>query len=196
VAGIFGAGVQARMQLRAVAEARNLSKAYVFDISDEAAVSFVKEMSSNLDLEIIRAKSPDDLLKADIICTAPSSPTPLFDGNKIKEGTHINGIGSHSPNARELDTAIVKRSKFVGDSREACFKEAGDIMIPMNDGEIPASHFYAELGEIITGKKAGRINDREITLFKSNGLAIQDAAAAKLVYEKAVKAGIGINVEI
>lgn len=196
VAGIFGAGVQARMQLRAVAEARNLSKAYVFDISDEAAVSFVKEMSSNLDLEIIRAKSPDDLLKADIICTATSSPTPLFDGNKIKEGTHINGIGSHSPNARELDTAIVKRSKFVGDSREACFKEAGDIMIPMNDGEIPASHFYAELGEIITGKKAGRINDREITLFKSNGLAIQDAAAAKLVYEKAVKAGIGINVEI
>jgi ornithine cyclodeaminase/alanine dehydrogenase-like protein (mu-crystallin family) len=196
VAGIFGAGVQAKMQLRAVAEARNLSKAYVYDLSDEAAVAFVKEMRSILDLEIIRAKSPDELMQADIICTATSSPTPLFDGIKIKEGTHINGIGSHSPKARELDTAIVKRSKFVGDSREACFKEAGDIMIPLNEGEIPASHFYAELGEIITGKKSGRINDREITLFKSNGLAIQDAAAAKLVYEKAVKAGIGINVEI
>ena len=69
-------------------------------------------------------------------------------------------------------------------------------MIPVNAGEIPESHFYAELGEIITGKKQGRVNDREITLFKSNGLAIQDAAAAKLVYKKAVAAGIGIQVEI
>ena len=195
-AGVFGAGVQAKMQLRAVAEARKLSKAFVYDISDEVVAAYITEMSSTLDLEIIRAKSPDEVLQADIICTATSSPTPLFDGNRIKEGTHINGIGSHTPNARELDTAIVKRSKFVGDSREACFKEAGDIMIPVNAREIEASHFYAELGEIITGKKQGRINDREITLFKSNGLAIQDAAAAKLVYEKAVKAGLGIKVEI
>jgi ornithine cyclodeaminase/alanine dehydrogenase len=95
-----------------------------------------------------------------------------------------------------LDTAIVKRSKFIGDSREACFKEAGDIMIPVNAGEIPESHFYAELGEIITGQKKGRVNEQEITLFKSNGLAIQDVAAAKLVYEKALAAGIGINVDI
>ena len=196
VAGIFGAGVQAKMQLWAIAEARNLSRAIVYDISESAVNAFISEMSKKLNLEIICAASADEVLQADIICTATSSATPLFDGNKVREGAHINGIGSHTPGARELDTAIVKRSKFIGDSREACFKEAGDIIIPVNAGEIPESHFYAELGEIIAGKKDARINDKEITIFKSNGLAIQDAATAKLVYEKAVSAGIGIRVEI
>ena len=153
-------------------------------------------MTGKLNLEIIRAKSAGELLQADILCTATSSPSPLFDGNLVKEGTHINGIGSHSPGARELDSAIVKRSKFVGDSKEACFKEAGDIMIPLAAGEITDQHFYAELGEIITGKKEGRSDEKEITLFKSNGLAIQDAATAFLVYKKAIAAGIGIQVEI
>jgi len=177
-------------------EARNILKAYVYDFSGEAASAFASEMGSKLDLEVIVAKTPEMLLKADIICTATSSSSPLFDGNQIREGTHINGIGSHTPGARELDSVIIKRSKFVGDSREACFKEAGDIIIPVNAGEISESHFYAELGEIISGKKPGRMNDKEITLFKSNGLAIQDAATAKLVYEKAVTKGIGIEVEI
>ena len=194
--GILGAGVQARMQLWAVCKVRNISKAYVCDPADAAAEAFVREMGSKLDLEIIRAKSADELLKTDIICTATSSPSPLFDGNRVREGTHINGIGSHSPNARELDSAIIKRSKFVGDSREACFKEAGDIMIPLKAGEIAESHFYGELGEIISGQKAGRLNDQEITLFKSNGLAIQDTATAKLVYDKAIAAGIGVSVDI
>ncbi|MCX6250699.1 MAG: ornithine cyclodeaminase family protein [Bacteroidetes bacterium] len=196
VAGIFGSGVQARMQLWAITEARQISKAIVFDISDEAASNFIADMDKKLNIEIIKAKSPEEVLAADIICTATSSSAPLFDGNKIKEGTHINGIGSHTPNARELDTAIVKRSKFIGDSREACFKEAGDIIIPVAEGAITESHFYAELGEIITGKKPARTNEKEITIFKSNGLAIQDVAAAHLVYQRAMAAGIGINVEI
>ena len=196
VAGILGAGVQAKMQLWAVCEARDISKAYVYDVSDAAADAFITEMGSKLNLEIVKARSVDELLQADILCTATSSPTPLFDGSKVREGTHINGIGSHTPTARELDSTIVKRSKFVGDSREACFKEAGDIMIPVNAGEIPESHFYAELGEIITGTKKGRETDKEITLFKSNGLAIQDTATALLVYNKAIEAGIGIQVEI
>jgi ornithine cyclodeaminase/alanine dehydrogenase len=196
VVGIFGAGVQAKMQLWAICEARDIAKAIVYDISDAAAESFIKEMGPKLSLEILRAKNAEELLMADIICTATSSPSPLFDGNKVREGTHINGIGSHSPTFRELDSAIVKRSKFIGDSREACFKEAGDIMIPISAGEITESHFFAELGDIITGKKKGRENQKEITLFKSNGLAIQDVAAAKLVYEKAKSAGIGIQVEI
>ena len=114
----------------------------------------------------------------------------------MKEGTHINGIGSHTPDARELDTEIIKRSVFVGDSREACFKEAGDIMIPLQEGAITEEHFYAELGEIITGKKNGRTDDKAITLFKSNGLAIQDAATAQLIYKKALEAGRGTKVDI
>ena len=196
VAGIFGAGVQAKMQLWAVAEARDLSKAIVFDLSEEAVKKFISEMGTRLKLEIIPASGPDEVLTADILITATSSTTPVFDGNKVKDGTHINGIGSHTPTARELDTAVVKRSKFVGDSLEACFKEAGDIIIPVNAGEIAKEHFHAELGDLITGKKAGRVNDSEITIFKSNGLAIQDAATAMMVFEKAMAAGIGGSVEI
>lgn len=196
VAGIFGAGVQAKMQLWAIAVARELSKAFVYDLSEEAMKKFIAEMGGRLKLEIIPASGPDEVLKADILATATSSATPIFDGSKVKEGTHINGIGSHTPGARELDSAIVKRSKFIGDSYEACFKEAGDIIIPVNAGEIPREHFYAELGDLVTGKKPGRENDSEITIFKSNGLAIQDAATAMLVFENALAAGIGNSVEI
>jgi len=196
IAGIFGAGVQAKMQLWAVASARKISKAILFDISDEAMNRFIKEMGDKLNIEIIKAKKPEDVLQADIICTATSSAVPLFDGKLVKVGSHINGIGSHTPNARELDTVTIKRSLFIGDSREACFSEAGDIMIPVSEGAVTENHFYAELGEIITGKKKGRTDDKMITLFKSNGLAIQDAATAKIVYEKAVEKGIGVKVDI
>lgn len=197
VAGIFGAGVQAKMQLWAVAVARDLKKAYVYDVSTEAAGNFKTEMSNKLNLEIEIAQSADDIINnCDIICTATSSPEPIFDGNNVKEGTHINGIGSHTPNARELDTAIIKRSKFIADSYEACLKEAGDIMIPINEGAIDKNHMFAELGEVVTKKKPARENDTEITLFKSNGLAIQDVATAKLIYDKAVAAGIGQDVNI
>jgi len=196
LAGIFGAGVQAKMQLWAVAEARKLSGAIIYDINDVAVNNFIDEMSDKLKIEIYKANTPNEVLKASIICAATSSSTPLFDGKLVKEGTHINGIGSHTPNARELDTEIIKRSKFVGDSYEACFKEAGDIIIPVNEKAITESHFHAELGEIITGKKESRTSNSEITIFKSNGLAIQDVATAKLVYERALAKGIGMKVEI
>ena len=196
-AGIFGAGVQAKTQLWAMAVARDLAKAYVYDIADEAVTKFVKEMSIKLNLEVVKADSPAHILEeADIICTATSSPTPIFDGTKVREGTHLNGVGSHVPNARELDTAIIKRAKVIADSYEACLNEAGDIIIPIREGTIDKSHMYAELGEIITGKKPPRTDDKEITLFKSNGLAIQDVATAKLVYDKAVQAKIGTEIEL
>jgi ornithine cyclodeaminase/alanine dehydrogenase len=195
-AGIFGAGVQAKTQLWALAEARTLNHAFVYDKDGDAARKFAAEMSSKLGIKVDATDSIPDILATDIIVTATSSPTPLFDGNLVKPGTHINGIGSHTPNARELDTETIKRSKFIGDSKEACFKEAGDIMIPLQEGAIQETHFYAELGEIITGRKPGRLNDDEITLFKSNGLAIQDAATAKLVYDKAKEMGVGKEIDL
>ncbi len=195
--GIFGAGAQGRTQLWAMTVARDVAKAYVYDVHDEAVSQFITEMTSKLQVDIVRATSPEQILEeADIICTASSSPTPLFDGNMVREGTHINGVGSHTPNARELDTAIIKRSKIIADSSDACLREAGDIMIPIQEGAIDKSHLYAELGEVIIGKKSSRADAREITLFKYNGLAIQDVAAAKLVYDKAVQAGIGTSVEL
>ena len=194
--GIFGAGVQAQMQLAAMCAVRDIQKAIVYDISEDAINNFINSLKDKLDIEIIAGKTVNEVLQAHIICTATSSATPLFNGDNIKPGTHINGIGSHTPDARELDVAIVKRSKFIGDSREACFNEAGDIMIPLKDGEITESHFYADLGEIVAGTKNGRETEDEITIFKSNGLAIQDAATAKLVYDKAVEMNIGTKIEL
>jgi ornithine cyclodeaminase/alanine dehydrogenase len=194
--GIFGAGVQARNQLWAITCVRNINKAVVYDLNDEVLNIFIKEMTEKLKIDITKSKSIQEVIECNIICTATSSSVPLFDGSKVKEGTHINGIGSHTPDARELDSEIVKRSVFVGDSLEACFNEAGDIMIPLKEGSIKASHFYAELGEIVTGKKPGRRNNKDITLFKSNGLAIQDAATAHLVYKKALEKKIGMLLDI
>lgn len=196
VASIFGAGVQAQMQLEAVHVARRLKKALVFDVSEAAADKFVADMSNKLGLEVVRVSTPEEALEADIICTATSSPEPIFDGAKVRAGTHINGIGSHTPKARELDTKIIKRSTLIADSREACLAEAGDIIIPINQGELTEDHMVADLGEVVTGRYSGRKNNEEITLFKSNGLAIQDVATAKLVYDKAREAGIGQEVSI
>ncbi len=197
IAGIFGAGVQAKMQLWAVSLAAGLAKAFVYDISKEAASRFKTEMTDRLNIEIEIAQTADTLLeKADIICTATSSSTPLFDGTKIRPGTHINGIGSHTPKARELDSAAIKRALIIADSYDACLNEAGDIMLPIQESAIDRQHLKAELGEIITGKKPGRQNENEITIFKSNGLAIQDAAAAKLVFENAKKMGLGREISI
>jgi len=196
VAGIFGAGIQAQTQLWAVCEVRKISKALVYDVSHEAAKKFAAEMSQKLGVPVIAVEKPDALMTADIICTATSSATPIFDGSKVKEGTHINGIGSHSPGARELDGTIIKRALLIADSREACLNEAGDIMIPIKEGIISADHIHAELGEVVTGKKPGRMSPKQITLFKSNGLAIQDVAAARLVYERAKAKGIGTEVDL
>ncbi|MBC8213123.1 MAG: ornithine cyclodeaminase family protein [Candidatus Marinimicrobia bacterium] len=196
VVGVFGAGVQAQMQLWAMCEVRDISRAIVTDKFPEASQNFAKLMSTKLSIQVDIADNPDDLLSADIICTATSSPTPIFDGTKVQNGTHINGIGSHSPNARELDSTVIKRSLLIADSYEACLAEAGDIMIPISNGEITKNHIHADLGEIVTDKKTARSNDEQITIFKSNGLAIQDAATAKLIYDKAMAGGIGSTVEI
>jgi len=195
-AAIFGAGVQAKMQLWAVCEAREIKLAHVMDIMPEAAETFVIEMSEKLGIPVRVAEEVEPMLEADIICAATSAAEPIFDGTKVKPGTHINGIGSHSPGMRELDTEIIKRSLLIADSYEACLKEAGDVMIPISEGAITEDHMHAELAEIVAGTKPGRTSDDQITLFKSNGLAIQDAATARLVYDRAREAGIGTTVDL
>ena len=196
VAGIFGAGIQGETQLWAVCEARSISRALVYDTDAALARNFASRMSAKLDLPIEVVETPAGVLAADIICTATTAVSPLFDGTLVKPGTHINGIGSHMPQARELDAAIINCSRVIVDSREACLAEAGDFIIPIQEGAVAEDLIDAELGEVVTGRTASRSSVEEITLFKSVGLAIQDTAAAKLVYDKAREMGIGREVEI
>ncbi|AHF80439.1 ornithine cyclodeaminase family protein [Thermococcus paralvinellae] len=194
--GIIGAGVQARTQLWAVYEVRPLKKVFVYDISMERAKSFADYMSKKLGIEIIIAKSPEEVVRnSDILILATTAKQPVIDGDWIREGTHINSIGWVGPEGRELDSKTVRKAKLIVDSKDAVLKESGDIIIPIKEGIIDESHIYAELGEIVSGAKKGRTSNEEITLFKSVGLAIEDAITAKLAYEKAIKENIGKEIE-
>jgi ornithine cyclodeaminase/alanine dehydrogenase-like protein (mu-crystallin family) len=127
----------------------------------------------------------------DIVIVATSATEPVFDGAWLAPGQHVNAIGSHAPAARELDTTAIVRSRVFPDDINACLAEAGDLLIPMKEGVIGREHLCAGLGEVVAGLKPGRRSNDEITLFKSVGLAIQDVAAASLVYERARSQGIG-----
>ena len=198
VLGIFGCGTQARTQLAAVNETRKLETAKAYDVLPQARKTFSEEMSKKLGINVIPTDNPKDVVtNSDIIITATTSKEPVFKGKWLENGCHINGIGSHfGPGWREFDETTIKRAKVVVDSKEACLKEAGDIIDPIQMGVISQDHIYAELGEIIAGKKKGRINDDEITLFKSVGLALQDTATAMKAYEKAKALNIGKTVSI
>lgn len=190
--GIFGAGVQARKQLEAVREVRRIRRALVYDSDMKRAADYVTELSTQKDLTAAIANTPTEaVLGASIIITATTSTTPLFNGRNIESGTHINAIGAFTPNARELDNETISNSKVIVDSIQAALTEAGDIIIPLKEGIIEREDIWAELGEIVTHKKEGRTTDSERTLFKSVGLGIQDAAVAKLVFEKAKRLAVG-----
>ncbi|MFH1843484.1 MAG: ornithine cyclodeaminase family protein [bacterium] len=197
VCTIFGAGVQARKQLEAVHLVRPLSRVNVIDVAPEIRDAFVTDMGAELGCEVVASEDVESAIKsADIVITASSSHDPVFDGRWLQPGTHINNIGSHTPDARELDTTTIQRSKFVADLKEANLAEAGDILIPIQEGAVTEDHIFASLGEIVIGDKPGRENDAEITCFKSCGLAIQDIASALAVYTAAREQGVGIEVEI
>jgi ornithine cyclodeaminase len=119
----------------------------------------------------------------------------VVQGEWIAEGTHINAVGSCSPKARELDTGAVMKSRLFVDWRESTLNEAGDFLIPEQEGAIDESHIVGELGRVLVGTLAGRTNETEITLFKSVGIATQDAVVANHVYQKAreVRAGTELD---
>ncbi len=191
---VFGAGDQARKQLEAVSLVRRIHKAYVLDVNTEVRDRFAADMSGELDLEVVTTENVREAVgSSDIVITATTSRDPLFDGAWLRPGTHVNNIGSHSPDARELDTTTVVRSKFVADLLEANLAEAGDLLIPIKEGAITKDHVYASLGELVTGAKPGRENPEEITVFKSCGLAVQDVSTAAAVYRVAVDAGVGTD---
>ena len=196
--GIYSAGVQARKQVSAVFWGLNekLEKCKVYDLKKEVADGFKKELENELGIEIEIVNSGDNLLTdTDIIVAATTSTTPLFSGDKVAEGTHISSIGAHAPEARELDSVIIKRASLLtAGLKEACLAEAGDYIIPINEGVIRENDIIS-IGEIINGNISGRTSDSEITVFKSVGISAQDVAVGKLVYDRALKEGIGQDID-
>ena len=195
VVTLFGSGVQAGPQLLAMAAVRPIRQVYVVALRDCRA--FVDSMAATLGVPVeVTRDVAAATAAADMICTATNSPTPLFDGAWLRPGTHINAIGAYTKTTRELDSETVRRSRVIVDRRQAAQAEAGDIVIPLHEGAIGPDHVAGELAEVVTGTLPGRRSADEITLFKSVGLALQDAMTAARVYGCAVEAGIGQAVDL
>ena len=185
VAAVIGCGVQGKTQAWAVSEACELETIRLFDLSDEHMRRFAEEMSPKLGVDIVPSSSgAEAVADADVVVTATTSKNPVIRREWLGERVHVSAIGAFYPDWRELDTATVSEAKVVVDSREAIMEEAGDILIPISEGAITEDHIYAELGELVLGKKEGRTPEDGLTVFKSVGLAIQDSSVANLVMKK------------
>ena len=196
-AAIFGAGIQSRTQLEAMCAVRSIREASVFDQDSARAATFASEMSAQLGIPVsVAATSAAALAGAGVVCTATTASTPVFADSEVAAGTHINAIGSYKPHMREIPPETVVRSFVVVDRTDAAWDEAGDLIMPLNDGLIDKTHVRAELGEIVNGSKPGRPDPAAVTFFKSVGNAIQDLAAASLVVANAEKLNLGTNVRL
>jgi alanine dehydrogenase len=182
---IIGSGEQAARHIESMLLVRPIRQIDLWSRSEHNAKELAATIAQKYSIAIKVHPHPEDAIKgADIICTTTASKEPLVQGDRIAKGTHINAVGSSTPTARELDTAAIRRSKLYTDCYESLFKEAGDFLIPKKEGAITNTAVQGELGEVLIGKKKGRENDEEITLFKSLGIAAEDLFAAWHIYEK------------
>ncbi len=151
-------------------------------------------MTQRLGLPLIHARTPAKALKdADVVCTATSSTSPVFDDGDLAVGTHINGIGSYRPDMAEIPSDTVCRARVIVDHLNSALEEAGDLLQPLRKGLIQTSHFSTELGDILIGRSPGRRSTNEITVFKSVGVAIQDLCAAASAWKNARELKLGVQ---
>jgi len=178
--GLVGAGRQAYTQLAAHAELFDVKLVKVYDRLDAAVEKFVEAFPQYQ----VKACSLEDTVASDILCTLTPARGPVVKSGWVKPGTHINAVGADAPWKEELDPSILKRAVVVVDDIEQA-SAAGEINVPVKNGFFKIEDVYATLGEIVSGKKRGRNDEKAITVFDSTGLAIEDIAVARLIYEKA-----------
>jgi ornithine cyclodeaminase/alanine dehydrogenase-like protein (mu-crystallin family) len=181
VLGVFGTGRQARAHLQVLRRVRNFQHFLVSGVDPGQSKEFAQEMARELSAPVESVYSRACASESDVLCTCTTSPSPLFDGNLLRAGTHLNCIGSFQPHTREVDDATVQRSRIVVDTLEGVLAEAGDLLIPLKNGVITRNHILADLHQLVSQKKTVRTNPTDITLFKSVGCALEDLAAAELV---------------
>jgi ornithine cyclodeaminase/alanine dehydrogenase-like protein (mu-crystallin family) len=188
---LFGCGVQGATQLEAVICERDIKRVLIFDKHKGTADKFINEMQEKFQLEMVYSEETSVLKEADIICTATNAAAPLFRREEVKDGVHINAIGSFQPHMQELDPWLIRDAKVYVDQAEPCLKESGDLIKPIMEGIITDNHIRGEIGDFILGKIPGRESEDEITIFKSVGVAIQDYAVATDIYNLSLKKGFG-----
>ncbi len=183
---LFGPGVQGRTQLLGVMAVRKITEVSLIGRTEASAQKLAEEIRTwpNPPNTRVQPPVPEAVRDADIVITATPSVAPLFDGRDLKPGTHVTAIGAFTPEMQEVDAATVARARVFVDSREACLAEAGDLIRTQ-------AHIEAEIGEVLQGIRPGRQASNDITLFKSVGLAAQDATAAAAVLKRARERHLG-----
>ncbi len=197
---VFGAGAQGVTQAAAVCSVRNITEVRVVDPSPQARASFAARLSAWIDNPPIIINGYESAEEAvdgtDIICTATTSMTPVFDDSWVQPGTHINGVGAFTPEMQEIPDATVARARIVVDAVEAILHEAGDIIQPLQRGVITEDRIQTELGHLILGSAVGRESADQVTFFKSVGNAIQDMIVTSAALEAAESRGVGQTVSL
>ncbi len=193
---LVGSGVQARTHLEAMRAVRPIRRVRVASQTLARAKRFAEREGKRHELAITPCASVQEAVSgADIVCTVTSSREPVVRGEWLKDGAHLNVVGSSVATAREVDTAAVVRSRLFVDHRASALQEAGDFLIPRAEGAVSDAHIRGDLGEVLNGSVPGRTSPSDVTLFKSVGLAIEDIAAAQHIYAKARGSGFGQFVE-
>lgn len=186
VLALIGTGDQARSHLEAIARVRPLRDVRVWSRTAAHARAFAEAMGAQSPAPIrVAADAERAVDGADVIVLVTASREPVLRDDWVADGTHICAVGACRPTHREMDAALVARADLFADSRQAALAEAGDIVLAMREGAIDASHIRGEIGEVVAGTVAGRRDNDRVTIFKSLGLAVEDVAAAHLVYERA-----------
>ncbi len=192
--GFVGAGNQAKTQLLGIKEVVDIEEIRVTSTSEKGTLAFKSEMEKRMGCDIIPKKSIRDVCNCDILVTTTPSREPIVKNEWIADGTHINAIGADAPGKEELDPEILKRSKVVVDDIPQA-SHSGEVNVPISKNLFSVMDICCELGEVIAGKKKARKSDSDITVFDSTGLAIQDVATADMVFQKALRANIGIKLK-
>jgi ornithine cyclodeaminase/alanine dehydrogenase-like protein (mu-crystallin family) len=186
VLGVFGTGRQARAHLQVLRHVRNFERALVCGKDSARTRLFAEHMEHELGMKVEAVYSRTCANESDVLCTCTTSKTPLFDGNMLRKGAHINAIGSFQPTTRELDDVTVRHARIVVDTYDGALTEAGDLLIPLKAGVIKRESLLADLHQLTLGKKSIRNSPQNITLFKSVGSALEDLVAAELLEEAAL----------
>ena len=195
---LLGAGVQASSHLEAMTCVRPLVRVRVASRTRASADRFVAEHATRFpDLDLRAVDSAREAVEgAAVVCAVSTAREPIVDRAWIAPGTHLNGVGSHGPDVRELDGATMRDARVLCDSREAALRECGDIILATAEGLLPPERAGDELGAVLLGRAVGRRSADEITVYQSCGLAVQDVATARLVYDAARVHGRGTDVEL
>jgi alanine dehydrogenase len=194
--GLYGAGWQAESQLEAIAAVKDLTRVIVHSRREEKRKEFAERMSERLGMEVETTHAAEEPAAQDIVVTATSAGEPVLLGEWLRPGAHVNAAGSNFLFKSEIDREVVRRASFVCvDSREELGLEAGDLLRPLETGLILPEAIY-ELGQVIAGQVKGREGPEDITLFASQGLALEDMAAARVVYDRAVEREVGREMEL